>query len=92
MSVCDSCYADVDLLMSSSNWLKRADFNLKINLRKLRCNLNNIDTNKVDIKDAINDIESQVNEIRRNLNSSEHDSHILFVTLSEYDSLMRIYK
>lgn len=89
--VCEMCMGDIYVFLQSSHLLKNEEFRLKVNLRKMRNILQRVDSQK-DIDQALERVRKEVYGIEKQLEDSIQDYPSVSEVLSEYHSLIRVYR
>jgi transcription initiation factor IIE alpha subunit len=89
--VCEMCMNDIYTSLQSSHLLKNEELSLKINLRKLRNSLSKINS-QWDIVNTIERLDENINEIEWRLKKLDGNYPSVVETISEYHSLVRVYR
>jgi hypothetical protein len=90
--VCEFCMDDIRVSLKSRHQFNKVELHLRINLRKLRYNLQRITRYGRDVSSELEFVESEVSAIERELGELMSDYPSIADVLSEYRSLLCVYK
>ncbi|QFT35242.1 MULTISPECIES: hypothetical protein [unclassified Vibrio] len=90
--VCEFCMDDIHHALKSRHQFNMIELHLRINLRKLRYNLQRITRYGRDVSSELEFVESEVSVIERELGELMSDYPSIAEVLSEYRSLLCVYK
>ncbi|MEZ8826138.1 hypothetical protein AB6E04_17405 [Vibrio amylolyticus] len=91
-SLCDLCMDDVHATLDASHQFNKVELHLKIHLRKLRCNLQRVTRIDKEVCSALDIVQSEVSAIEHELGDLIYDYPSVAEVLSEYRSLLSVYK
>lgn len=83
---------DVDLSLKANYQFSKVELHLRINLRKLRCNLQRVTCYDKDVSSVLDVVHSEVSAIEHELVELMSDYPSIAEVLSEYRSLLCVYK
>ncbi|NAW90988.1 MULTISPECIES: hypothetical protein [unclassified Vibrio] len=89
--VCEMCMGDIYVFLQSSHLLRNEELSLKVNLRKMRNILQRVDSPKY-IDQTLERVRTEVFAIERQLEGFIQDYPSVSEALSEYHSLIRVYR
>lgn len=90
--VCYFCVDDIYSRLKAPHHFGETELQLRINLRKLRHNLQKVTCLDKNVNSVLDSVQVEVNAIERQLGSLDSDYPSLSEVLSEYRSLLRVYK
>ncbi|KYN79436.1 hypothetical protein ATY35_20455 [Vibrio cidicii] len=90
--VCEFCMDDVHLSLKANHQFSKVELHLRINLRKLRCNLQRVTCYDKEVSSVLDVVQSEVNAIEHELGELMSDYPSIAEVLSEYRSLLCVYK
>lgn len=89
--MCDLCIDDAYTALKASHQFNNIELHLRINLRKLRNNLQRV-THFDEVSSVIDVVQSEVSAIEHELGDLIYDYPSVAEVLSEYRSLLSVYK
>ncbi|MBG0757499.1 hypothetical protein [Vibrio cidicii] len=90
--ICDLCMEDVYTTLKLSHQFKQIELQLRINLRKLRNNLQCVTGFVKEVNSVLEIIETEINAIENELVELRFNHPSILEVLSEYRSLLNVYK
>ncbi|MEZ8545951.1 hypothetical protein AB6D12_00505 [Vibrio cyclitrophicus] len=90
--MCDLCMDDAYTTLKASHQFNKVELQLRINLRKLRNNLQQVTRFDEKVSSTLDNVQSEVNSIERELGDLIYDYPSVAEVLSEYRSLLSVYK
>jgi len=91
-SLCEFCMDDVHSTLKVSHQFSSVELHLRINLRKLRYNLHRIAHFEKEVSSILDVVHSEVIAIENELGGLISDYPSIKEVLSEYRSLLHVYK
>lgn len=90
--VCEFCMDDIHHTLKASHQFNKVELHLRINLRKLRYNLQRVTRHDKEVSSVLDVVQSEVSAIERELGELMSDYPSIAEVLSEYRSLLCVYK
>lgn len=90
--ICECCMDDVYHTLKASHQFNKVELHLRINLRKLRYNLQRVTRYDKEVSSVLDIVQSEVSAIEHELGELISDYPSIAEVLSEYRSLLCVYK
>jgi len=90
--VCEFCMDDIHHTLKANHQLNEVELHLRINLRKLRYNLQRVTRHDKEVSSMLDVVQSEVSAIEHELGELMSDYPSIAEVLSEYRSLLCVYK
>jgi len=92
LSICGVCLDDIHNALKNGHLFSQVELHLKVQLRRLRHNLQRVTNIDGVVESVLNTVESEISAIEDELGEFISDYPSIAETLSEYRSLLHVYK